>query len=207
MHDPSDLSDLSDNPDLKGIICCAAGNDYHSSTCQQTFIGDANKPEIADYEPMAPASFDNTIGIGAFYIKDGEMEPASYSRIPGEGGYWAMGGDFDPGAPGSQLKSRTLLSFYVSDSLPMLATDSTAPANLDGWVRGIGTSFATAVASGIFAIYSSYSSLYPDTLTVKNEINTDCSSSYWDSDTIINDARATGGDKILPVVQGAICDP
>ncbi len=120
------------------IVFAAAGND--------SLPGRPRRPT------GFPAAFDSVVGVGAlkrdFFLAD-------YSNIadkPKNKGFVAVGGDV---ANNVELadSEKGLLGIYISQRFPRSYIDDPAkgPLNVYGWARWAGTSFATAVATGVMA--------------------------------------------------------
>lgn len=142
----------------RGFICAASGNDFDADKTIIVSVDDgSNVINISTDEwayPKAPALYEGIYGIGAFTIHAGDIERAPYSRIPDiapDDGYGAMGGGLIIEIP-DQPKSTSLLSVSTSQFYPELSPDGNELINTTGWIRGTGTSFATAVASGVLAL-------------------------------------------------------
>ncbi|MCB8980586.1 MAG: S8/S53 family peptidase [Ardenticatenaceae bacterium] len=97
-----------------------------------------------------PAAFASVIGIGALDSNDAQ---APYSNtadeIPG-GGFWTFGGDANNSNSEYADSVTGLLGVYTAPGYPDINTP-----NKTGWARWAGTSFATAVISGSFALLHS----------------------------------------------------
>ena len=142
----------------QGFICAASGNDFDPDKTIIVPVDDGpNLIDISTTEwayPKVPALYEGIYGIGAFTTHAGDIERAPYSRIPDiapDDGYGAMGGGLIIEIP-DPPKSSSLLSVSTSEFYPELSPDGEEIVNKSGWVRGTGTSFATAVASGVLAL-------------------------------------------------------
>jgi hypothetical protein len=136
-------------------ILAAAGNDAshdHDTNHDNNASHNHNKEE-QPVIPAAryPAAFNGVIGIGALE-KDGT--PTKYSNKADMGlyeGLMVFGGKAsgENGGPGISDPQDGVIGIYLSD-FPS-ETKSTSEINAAGWASWSGTSFATAITSGIIA--------------------------------------------------------
>lgn len=127
-------SHIKVNSDKEIIFLAAAGNDGHDTTI--------SSPQrlLTRY----PAGYSSYIGVGALQSDDTR---APYSNIADEQeGFLTFGGDIQSNL--SANPNSGILGIYTAD-------DVNGRPNLSGWVRWAGTSFSTAVLSGLMACLAS----------------------------------------------------
>jgi hypothetical protein len=116
------------------LVVAAAGND--------------SEPGEARLEPRLPARFETVLGVAA--TTHDPKQPASYSNVGDErrlGDHVAtFGGD-----RGAAFEPRDGVVGIYSGEFPPQRTGQAAPDNATGWAYWSGTSFATALVSGIAA--------------------------------------------------------
>jgi hypothetical protein len=114
------------------LLVAAAGNDSHAGELR--------------LDPRLPARFQSVLGVAA---TRGDGTPASYSNVGDEqrrGDHVAtFGGDRDAG----QVPDDGVVSVYAGDFPP--TNQDTTPVNETGWAAWSGTSFSTAIISGVAA--------------------------------------------------------
>ncbi|MBV9578382.1 MAG: S8/S53 family peptidase [Chloroflexi bacterium] len=123
------------------LVVAAAGNDSFRRV-------EAGRPRLG---PRIPARYRSVLGVAATTMDD--TAAATYSNMSDEWGFGdhvaTFGGDVDPsGEPVDGL-----LSVYSQPCFPSSKTGKLShPAtNTTGWARWSGTSFATAIVSGLAA--------------------------------------------------------
>jgi hypothetical protein len=116
------------------LVVAAAGND--------------SEPGHLRLDPRLPARFDTVLGVAATTLDS--KKPASYSNVGDErrlGDHVAsFGGDRGPG-----FEPRDGVVGIYSGDFPAQRAGQAAPDNATGWAYWSGTSFATALVSGIAA--------------------------------------------------------
>lgn len=126
------------------ISVAAAGNDNPADKDGQPGPSSRTRARF-------PAAYESVIGVGALTRK---AEPARYSNKPDDpesDGFYVFGGDVDKRKDNKKdgkwiaKNADGILGLYTYDTYPD-GTDNTS-----GWARWAGTSFASAVATGILA--------------------------------------------------------
>jgi hypothetical protein len=116
------------------LVVAAAGND--------------SEPGEARLDPRLPARFETVLGVAAT-TRD-PKQPAPYSNVGDErrlGDHVAtFGGD-----RGTAFEPRDGVVGIYSGDFPAQRAGQTAPENVTGWAQWSGTSFATALVTGVAA--------------------------------------------------------
>ncbi len=117
------------------LVVAAAGNDSLSATSQ----GKQPNP------PRAPARYETVLGVSAV---NSRSTPSAFSNaacmLPGSTGVATFGGDSSRSAYAYETRD-AVRGLYLSPSYP------TGEPNVSGWADWSGTSFATAIISGLGA--------------------------------------------------------
>ena len=145
------------NSFLSAISVAAAGNDNPAEI-------DGQPPPPSRVMARFPAAYGSVIGVGAL-TREGEI--ARYSNKPDDPepeGFYVFGGNVDgKNADDKWIASKTdgILGVYTYKTYPKVemntspegetGTSSEGETNTSGWARWAGTSFASAVATGILA--------------------------------------------------------
>ncbi len=117
------------------LIVAAAGNDSLNATQQ----GLSPRP------PRAPARYETTLGVASLNSKFAPSNFANAANIPpSETGVATFGGDGSGAVDGNALPD-AVRGVYISSTFP------TGEKNTSGWADWSGSSFSTAIISGLAA--------------------------------------------------------
>lgn len=163
--------------DQNVVVVAAAGNEAQP--------GSAPRPD-----PRYPAAFDTVIGVGA--LPRASLAPAPYSNLcdtPQAAGYMTLGGKAGVG--------NGVLGVYTGEfpTCTSIAGIAAYTKNNTGWAWWAGTSFATAIISGILAAWRS------STLAILSAPTMIANAENFLS-TQAAPVKTVDGERVLKVTQG-----